>query len=52
MRRQTDKSSPEKSGFDFLGEFVLAEDLAVELDSTKSGTAPSAGDLNQLKVVN
>ncbi len=25
--RQTDKNSPEKSGFDFLGEFVLAEGL-------------------------
>ena len=25
--RQTDKKSPEKSGFDFLGDFVLAEGL-------------------------
>jgi hypothetical protein len=27
QNRQTDKNSPEKSGFDFLGEFVLAEGL-------------------------
>ncbi|WP_320155313.1 hypothetical protein [Metabacillus indicus] len=27
MLRQSDKKSPEKSGFDFLGDFVLTEEL-------------------------
>ncbi|KEZ53203.1 hypothetical protein GS18_0207850 [Metabacillus indicus] len=27
LLRQSDKKSPEKSGFDFLGDFVLTEEL-------------------------
>jgi hypothetical protein len=38
--RQTDKNSPEKAGFAFFGEFVLAEELGGETRQLRKAESP------------